>query len=277
VSTPRFAFSNIAWSPHDDPNTLALLREHGITGIEIAPTTIWKNWEGSSVASAARYRAFLADAGFKVPALQALLFAKPEARLFDERGEAELLAHLTHVAALAGALGARVAVFGAPRQRDRGTRSWLQALEQAAPVLRRGAQRFRDHGSCLCIEPNPRAYGCNFVCTTREGVELVAAVDHPGFRLHLDAAALFLEEERLEAVLPQVNGMLRHFHLSEPGLGDFLRPRVPHRDNLHALSAAGYAGWCSVEMRPPQHSLAQSGPWAVLNGTPGAPPGDTDG
>jgi D-psicose/D-tagatose/L-ribulose 3-epimerase len=277
VKPPRFAFSNIAWSPHDDPQTLALLREQGVTGIEIAPTTIWKNWEGSSVAAAARYRAFLADAGFKVPALQALLFAKPEARLFDKRGEAELLAHLAHVASLAGALGAKVAVFGAPQQRDRGTRSWPQALEDAVPVLRRAAQSFRDHGSCLCIEPNPRAYGCNFVCTSREGAELVAAVDHPGFRLHLDAAALFLEQEPLGAVLPQVNGMLRHFHVSEPQLGDFLNPQAPHRENLRALSTSGYSGWCSVEMRPPRKPLAESGPWQVLNGALRLHPGDPRG
>lgn len=165
MKTPRFAFSNTAWSPHNDPQTLALLRERGVTGIEIAPATIWRNWEGSTVVAAARYRAFLADAGFKVPALQALLFGRPEARLFDKGGEAQLLAHLAHVASLAGALGAKVAVLGAPQHRDRGTRSWSQALEQAVPVLRRAAQSFRDHGSCLCIEPNPRAYGCNFVCT----------------------------------------------------------------------------------------------------------------
>jgi D-psicose/D-tagatose/L-ribulose 3-epimerase len=264
MSGARLAFSNIAWSPHDDPGILSLLREQGVSGIEIAPTTIWPGWEGSSAAAARRYRTFLSEQGFEVPAMQSLLFARPLARLFDAQGEQELLTHLTHVAAIAGALGARVAVLGAPRQRDRGTRTGPEALEQAVPVLRQAAAMFRDQGCCLCIEPNPPEYGCNFICTALEGAELVRAVDHPGFGLHLDAAALYLAGESLTAVLPEVSGMLRHFHISEPGLGDFLSPRAPHGENLRRLREISYAGWCSVEMRPPRAPLAEAGPWRLL-------------
>ncbi len=265
MSVPRFAFSNIAWSPHDDRNTLALLRSHGVTGIEIAPTTVWEGWAGSTRSAAAAYGAFLRDEGFEVPALQALLYARPEARLFDEQGEALLLEHLAHVAELAGGLGARVAVLGAPRQRDRGRRSFEQARDEAVPVLRQAAQRFHDQGACLCVEPNPRDYGCNFVCSAGEGAQLVAAVNHAGFGLHLDAGGLYLEREELAGVLPQVEGILRHFHVSEPHLGDFRTPRAPHAANLRCLAERGYTGWCSVEMRRPSAPLAAVGPWGILS------------
>ena len=36
MSALRFAFSNIAWTPHDDPEVFSLLRRHGIEGIEVA-------------------------------------------------------------------------------------------------------------------------------------------------------------------------------------------------------------------------------------------------
>lgn len=264
MGTARFAFSNIAWAPHDDPGILALLRERGITGIEVAPTTVWPNWVGCDPAAAAAYRGVLDDQGFQVPAMQALLYGRPRARLFDDEGEAELLEHLGHVAAIAGSLGARVAVLGAPRQRDKGSRSWEEAAAHAAPILRRAAERFADHGAALCIEPNPRRYGCNFVCNAREGAELVRAVNHPGFGLHLDAAALHLEGEDLRSVLPDVSGMLRHFHISEPDLGDFRHAQAPHAQNLRCLAESGFQGWCSVEMRRPEPPLADAGPWAVL-------------
>lgn len=264
MTARHFAFSNIAWTPHDDPEIFALLRRNGITGIEVAPTTIWPEWQLCTPAAAAQYRSFLRDEGFEVPALQALLYGRPSARLFDECGEVELLNHLAHVAAIAEALGAKVAVFGAPGQRNRGTRTWPQAVAHAVPVLRQAAEVFAAHGCCLCIEPNPREYGCNFVCNALEGAELVQAVDHPGFKLHLDAAALFLENEDLRAVFPTVAPMLRHFHLSEPHLGDFREPKAPHSQNLRCLDAGGYGGWCSVEMRRPTGPLATAGPWALL-------------
>lgn len=264
MSARRFAFSNIAWAPHDDPGVLDLLRARGITGIEVAPTTVWPNWIGCEPVAAARYRAVLRELGFEIPAMQALLYSRPEARLFDDAGEVELVRHLEHVAGIAGALGARVAVLGAPRQRDRGSRTWDEALARAVPVLRRAAERFADHGSILCIEPNPRRYGCNFVCTAREGAELVNAVDHAGFGLHLDAAGLFLEGEELRELLPDLRGMLRHFHVSEPELGDFRTPLAPHLDNLRCLDEVAFEGWCSVEMRRPAIPLASAGPWGLL-------------
>lgn len=264
MSGLRFAFSNIAWTPHDDPDVFSLLRGHGIEGIEVAPTAVWGSWEAMTVPKARAYRQLLGEQSFEVPALQAILYGKPEARLFEAHGEAVLLDHFARVAGIASGLEARVAVLGAPSQRDRGGRSWPRALEHAAGVLRKAAVLFHDQGCCLCIEPNPRRYGCNFVNTAAEGIELVAAVDHPGFRLHLDAAGMHLEGEHLASVLPAALPLLRHFHLSEPDLGDFRRPTVPHTDNVRGLRAAGYAGWCSVEMRRPSAPLADAGPWAVI-------------
>lgn len=264
MSRLRFAYSNIAWKPHDDPEIFSLLRRHGIRGIEVAPTAVWGNWEDMTVSKARAYRHLLREQGFEVPALQAILYGRPEARLFEAHGEAVLLDHFAHVAGVASGLEARVAVLGAPAQRDRDGRSWPHALEHAAGLLRKAAALFHDQGCCLCIEPNPRRYGCNFVNTAAEGIELVAAVDHPGFGLHLDAAGMYLEREDLAAVLPAALAVLRHFHLSEPDLGDFRQPEVPHTENLRRLDAAGYAGWCSVEMRRPSAPLADVGPWAVI-------------
>jgi D-psicose/D-tagatose/L-ribulose 3-epimerase len=264
VTAPRFAFSNIAWTPHDDAATFSLLHRYGIGGIEVAPTAVWGSWETMTVPKARAYRQFLAEQGFEVPALQAILYGKPEARLFEEHGEAVLLEHFAMVARIAAALEARVAVLGAPSQRDRAGRSWPQALEHAAAVLRQAAVVFHDQGCCLCIEPNPRRYGCNFVNNAAEGLELVAAVDHPGLRLHLDAAAMYLEKDDLVSVLPAAFPVLRHFHVSEPDLGDFRQSTVPHVENLRHLTAAGYAGWCSVEMRRSPAPLAEAGPWAVI-------------
>jgi D-psicose/D-tagatose/L-ribulose 3-epimerase len=260
----KLAFSNIAWTPHDDPEALSLLRKHGISGIEVAPTKIWPNWEGATPAAAKSYGNRLRSLGFEVPALQAVLFDRSGARLFDRDGQIALVSHLTLVAELAGALGAPVVILGAPRQRDRGSLTMAEAFCRAARVLRGLAQTFAATGTCLCIEPNPRQYACNFFINAGEGAELVRLVNHPGFGLHLDAAAMFLEGDYLAKVWPEVGGLVRHFHISEANLGNFCSPQVPHRANLDFLNSRNYAGWCSVEMREPALPLAVSGPWSIL-------------
>jgi sugar phosphate isomerase/epimerase len=260
----KLAFSNIAFPTHDAADVWALLRTHGVTGIEVAPTKVWPDWEEATPAAARAYRTRLADAGFEVPALQAVLFGQPAARLFDAAGEKRMGEHLRRVAELAGALGARAVVLGAPKQRDRGTLSMDQAQTHAVPLLRAWAQPFADQASCLCIEPNPRRYGCNFIVNAQEGAALVAEVNHPGFGLHLDAAGMFLEGDWLEARWPEVTRLLRHFHISEPDLGDFRQSQVPHLENFRVLRTGGYTGWCSVEMREPAAGLVEAGPWRIL-------------
>lgn len=260
----RYAFSNIAWSPADDADVFALLRSHGVTGIEVAPTKLWPDWAGATPAAARAVKGRLADAGFEVPALQAVLFGRPAARLFGADGARELCAHLASVAELAGAIGARAIVLGAPQQRDRGELTPEQAFDRALPVLRGLARRFADAGCCLCIEPNPVSYGCNFITDAMQGAALVRAVDHPGFGLHLDAAAMHLAGDDLAELWPQLGALVRHYHISEPQLAGFAAPRVPHARNLATLRDGGYEGWCSVEMREPAEPLAQVGPWALL-------------
>jgi hypothetical protein len=75
---------------------------------------------------------------------------------------------------------------------------------------------------------------------------------------------MFLERDSLAALWPTVSRQLRHFHISEPDLGDFRTPQVPHQENLRVLGEGGYTGWCSVEMREPASGLAEGGPWRVL-------------
>jgi len=261
----KLAFSNIAWAPHDDPDVLALLSRQGIAGIEVAPTKIWPKWEGATPTAAQTYRSHLRNLGFDIPALQAVLFGRPEARLFDRDGEVAFVSHLTYVAELAGELGARAVVLGAPRQRDRGTLTMEAAFDRAAEILHGLAGTFAARGTCLCIEPNPRRYACNFIVNASEGADLVRRVNHPGFGLHLDAAAMFLEGDDPAQLWPELGSLVRHFHISEPDLGNFCSPQVPHRANLDFLNSTSYAGWCSVEMREPTLPLAVAGPWSILH------------
>ena len=260
----RFSFSNIAWEHAEFGRVASLLRQNGVGAIEVAPTMVWPNWEGASVDAARALRARIEDEGFTISSMQAVLYAKPQARLFDREGERALVEHLSLVARLASALGATVVVFGAPKQRDRGEMSLGEAMDAAVPVLRALGDIFAAEGSCLCIEPNPPEYQCNFIVNSVEGEEIVRRVANSGFALHLDAGAMLLQSETLKNRWSSIADIVRHFHISEPGLVGFSQPRVDHAANLAVLRSGGYDGWCAVEMRKPAAGLAEEGPWQVL-------------
>tara|TARA_B110001454_G_scaffold218353_1_gene246073 strand:+ start:5393 stop:6211 length:819 start_codon:yes stop_codon:yes gene_type:complete len=263
--TMKLACSNIAWTDAQEAAVLPWLQAQGVGGIEVAPTRLWPNWHGATPAGAREWRKRMADQGFSLPSMQALLFGKADACLFGADGGNAFVEHLEFVAELGEGLGAGVAVLGAPRQRLRGDLPMAEAVDLAIPLLRRLAQTFHDAGSCLALEPARPEYGGDFCITTAEVSQLVAAVDHPGLGVHIDAAALFAAEESIEDLWEESRGQRWvHYQMSEPELGGFSAPCAPQLANLRFLRSVDWPHWCAIEMRVPPMGVIEEGPWAIL-------------
>lgn len=257
----KLAISNIAWDVSLESDVLKLLQRMNdsspgvrMEGIEVAPTKVWPDWQGATPLAARACARRLADAGFSVPSFQSIVYGRPELSLLDT--PALMLKHLAQVALLAEGFGARCLVYGAPKSRLRGARTWEQAVSEAIPTLREAGHICFEHGTVLVIEPNPPSYGCDFVTCAEEGLSLVSQVDHPGVRLHLDCAGMYLAGDDPTAAIERAGALLIHAHLSEPGLNPFTSPQAPQRAMLGALRSQHYAGWVAIEMRQTEASLA---------------------
>jgi len=251
----KLAISNIAWPQEEEARVRELMAEQGIDGVEVAPTMIWPDPLAASEEEIRAYRARWEDRGIAVVAMQALLFGHPELTLFeDDASRAATLAHLRGIARVAGLLGAGPLVFGSPKNRRRGELASERAVEVAERFFRAAGQAALDQGACLCLEPNPPQYECDFATDAASALELVRRVDHPGFGLHLDAAGMRLAGDPVAESIRSAGPWLRHFHASEAFLapvGDPPAdgPAVDHASCADALRDLGYGGFVSVEMR----------------------------
>jgi sugar phosphate isomerase/epimerase len=249
------AISNLAWPVNADDKALAHVSDLGLRGVELAPAKALGGWEAASPGRAADYRSRLADLGLVVPALQGIAFGVAGARLFGEAAERERLAqHLSSVAKLARALGARACVFGAPTLRDPGELSAQEAFDRAIVFFRAIGPVYGDEGVILGIEPNPALYGCRFVVTTEEAIALAAAIDHTNIRIHFDVGAAFANGEE-DGTIERALSWTTHVHASEPSLGPLGKGGFDHSRISRIMDACGYHGWISIEM-------AIKEPWA---------------
>src|SRR5215471_19232174 len=171
-----------------------------IRGVEIAPTKTWEAPQLATKESILNYGEYWSSQDIKAVAMQSLLFGRPDLQLFQDAAARErTFDYLCSLMVMAEMLGARVLVFGSPKNRQRGDLTESQAFDTAVEFFGRVGKFASEHNVCFCIEPNPAVYGCNFIRTAAEGRALVKAVDNPGFRLHLDAAIMTLNEEDLES------------------------------------------------------------------------------
>ena len=126
--------------------------------------------------------------------------------------------------------------------------STVDAMQIAESLLHELGDHARDAGVAFCVEANPPGYGCDFVTTTAEAVELVRRVNHPGIRVNGDLGGMTMASEDALASIESARGMLGHFHASEPDLAE-IGAASDHARAAAGLATIGYDRWVSIEMR----------------------------
>jgi D-psicose/D-tagatose/L-ribulose 3-epimerase len=246
----RIAISNIAWNPQADLEILSLLDRHGVEGIEIAPTKIWPCPLEATSAELDDYRSTWRRRGQPIVALQSLLFGRPDLTLFDdEQHRSSMVEYLRGMLSLAGRLEAGALVFGSPKNRVAGSRSVQEVNSIAAKFFWEMAEWAVSCNTCFCLEPNPAEYGCDYVRTVAEALEVIRATNHLGLRLNLDTGIMTMNGEPLTETIVAALPYIGHVHLSEPQLGVVGAGPVDHERIAHTLRSHDYMGWVSIEMR----------------------------
>jgi len=249
----KLAASNIAWLPEQDGQAAALLKRAGFEGIEVALTREWPDLRNAPIADVRAFARRWSDEGLPIVSAQALLFGRPELLLLGPPAvRRQTIDYLRHVFDLCAAADAAKMVFGSPRNRRREGRSQADAMAIATEVFRKlGAEAAR-RGLVLAIEANPPQYGGDFITTVREAVELVEAVAHPGFRLHLDYGCMTMAGEPIDESVTLARPFVVHAHASAPNLEPLTDSTAALPAFVTALNAVRYDGWLSLEMRRPE-------------------------
>ena len=215
----RLSISNIAWDPAEDELIASLLNECGVDGIDIAPGKYFSEPAKATDNEISIVKEWWSSQGIEVCGMQALLFGTSGLNLF---GTAEvqnaMLKHLKAVCRIAGGLGGKRLVFGSPKNRDRTGLSDEHAIELAVPFFRSLGDIADEQGVIICLEPNPRCYGANFMTSSAETAAVVNQVAHPAIKMQLDTGASTINDEDIFEVLKSYGPLIGHVHASEPNL-----------------------------------------------------------
>lgn len=246
----KIAISNIAWSRSEDDEISKILFEFSIKAIEVAPTKLLDNPASQTDESVQSYLNYWDKKDIDIIAMQSLLFGCPELTIFGSNDQRDAtLRYLSKVINLGSKLGVSVFVFGSPKNRQTMGLKKSKVMDIATNFFRLLGELAYSNNAKFCIEPNSAAYGCDFICTTDDGIELVKKVAHPGFRLHLDAGVMALNNEEYEKSIERAFEYMEHFHVSEPYLQKIGTGKTNHARIANYLKKLNYDKWVSIEMR----------------------------
>ncbi|GLI09888.1 tagatose 3-epimerase [Paenibacillus tyrfis] len=242
----KLAISNIAWDLQEEKEVLEVLNEFGIVGLEVAPTKVCPNPEQASDEVLSNYLNYWNQKNIKIIAMQSLLFNKGNLSIFGEANDSTL-AYLESVIYMASKLSAKALVFGSPKNRIVGNKNEKSAREEATVFFRKLGDAAYKNGVYVCIEANPKEYGCDFITSTLEGLHFVQDVDHAAVKLQIDTGTMFVNDEDPIKTLQTCLPFAGHFHISEPFLEQIGKNN--HSKIASFLNKINYDGWVSIEMK----------------------------
>lgn len=244
---PKLAISNLAWTGKDE-EMLSLLADLGVEGIEVAPGKV-APWGELTPSVMDAFRQRVAKHGLEIPSFQAILFGHFDLQLLGEPGSyAALCKHMDNVCHLASVAGAKVLVFGAPKNRLLLGHSMETARALAIERLSELAEIAEKHNVSLGLEAVPVAYGAEFISSYKESLTLVRAVSKRGLVFHLDAGCTCVQGDDIGLAIHETKDEIAHFHISQPSLSDFHKPAPYHDAAAKALQRVGYDQWLCIEM-----------------------------
>lgn len=240
----RLSISNIAWSDEKDEQVYALMKKHGYSGLEIAPTRIFPETPYDKNKDAKAWGEQLKQKyGFSVSSMQSIWYGHQE-KIFGSAEERQVLVDYTKKAIdFAAAIDCPNLVFGCPRNRN------LPEGADAEPAIgffREIGDYAVEHGTIVAMEANPPIYNTNYINDTLSALELIKKVDSRGFLLNLDVGTMIQNEESVSELAGKVE-FIHHVHISEPGLKP-IKERKLHAELKEILAEENYEGFISIEM-----------------------------
>lgn len=239
----KISISNLALGNSDLAQIAPTLHHIGASGIEIAPSLIWK--KEKSVREYQKFAKDLSRHGLQISGIQSIFYGHPEFQVFDTSTWAPMIRHFTKIVELGEAVGADVVVFGSPKNRkkrdiakDKADEIFCSFLEKIIPLL-------ESKGITMVLEPNAPDYGADYLTTYQEVVELSNTLDIGVIRPQIDTGCMTMVGEdinrSLEVCIPH------HVHISVPNL-EKVPGNLEFSTFLENLKQRNYKGWMVIEM-----------------------------
>ena len=249
----KLAVCNELFGGLDLDRSLAIIKETGFDGVELAPHTIFGGFSEELGPRIPAIRRAIENEGLEFAGLHWLLVGPPDLHVTspDDSVWRRSWDHVARLINLAGELGGGTLVFGSPAQRaSRGLLPQSEALARFIDGLLTVADRAREANSSILLEALAAA-NTDIMNTLEEVRQVLMEIQHPAVQTVFDFHNV--EDEKLDwsELITEYADVFTHVHLNELDGG---APTVESaqlaefRRAFAALKGVEYRKWVSLEI-----------------------------
>jgi D-psicose/D-tagatose/L-ribulose 3-epimerase len=245
----KLSISNIAWKNCDFYKYTKLVKDQGCSGIELAPSCIWKEPVNADKKEVLELFENIKKIGLKVVGMHSLLYTRPDLQLFKNKNSRDqTIQYIFKLIDICSQLEGKQLIFGSPKNRKLHGQDYKKCEEQALNDFYEISEYSKKKDIFFCIEPlGPE--DTDFISSVEEGGKMVINVNHPNFKLHLDTKAIFSTKENPNIVVKKYKDIIQHVHVGDLLL---LEPGTVNKNHSlvgEALKNIKYSNYISIEMK----------------------------
>jgi len=218
-----------------------ILKLYGIKNVQIAPTTLINDWNNIGNLDVSMFT----ENGINVYSFQSIVYGLNDLNIFSETS-GELMTHLKKVVDCASNCGVKILVFGCPRNRKIVDNDHDN---DAVFVMffRELGDYCKDKNIVICIEPNAKEYGCNYLNTIEQGGVIVNKIDNSNIKLMIDLGNIIMENDDI-SIVHKYSNVLCNIDIAQPKMLDLSRPHDLNSDFVNIIKDIGYNNNINLEM-----------------------------
>jgi sugar phosphate isomerase/epimerase len=246
----KLSVSNIGWSYDNLEYVIPILKFNGINYIDVAPSLLHDKNKPINIEEVNK---FYLNNDIKFAGMQSLFFNAPNISIFDGDDNKLILdKYLENNCFLAKNFKIQNLVFGSPKNRIINDFNKF-TLQKAKNIYKELSDLAKQYSCILCLEPNPKEYGCNFITNTFEAIEFVKSINSPNLKINLDISTTILNNEDLDLIFKLGKEHIQHVHISAPYLTDITQ--LDHKNIIRILNKYQYSGYIVMECLFKNNSL----------------------
>lgn len=241
IKKEKLCVSNICTNKMSQLQFSRILNVLGLRNVEIAPTKL-VSWDELNLLDLNIFK----KNGIQVYSFQSITFNLTDFNIFNDNSEL-LLSHLKNVIDSAYLNNVKILVFGCPGNRK--IIDYEKDNKSIAIIFFKSLGDYcKNKNITLCIEPNSKKYGCNFINTIDEAAELISEIGSSHIKLMVDLGNIIMEDDDISKVI-LLKDEIGHVQISQEFLDNFKHPHSTNSIFSYYLNnVLFYDGMISLEM-----------------------------
>ena len=251
----NLAVSLLALKKIDDlDNFLKILKNEKIQFLELPITKIFSNFNYNKK-KLNSLNNILNKYSLKISSVQAIFYGQEELNIFNKKKHNKIILHIKKVIKITKFFKAKNLIFGSPINRKINIQAKSKQIKNGEIILQKIIKLCEKNNLFFCIEPNAKHYGCNYINTINQALNLVKKIPSKNFLINADTGNISLEEKKFLNYKKQKK-YFGNFQISEKNLVSLTKGKVNHVKILNCFDVKNKI--ISLEMNKIDINIFQS-------------------